>query len=57
MFVAYLVPFAIILHEEAAVFRKTLKRKVDMPAISAVTVAMKLPPRAEKPTTSMERVL
>ncbi|KAF0914491.1 hypothetical protein E2562_028970 [Oryza meyeriana var. granulata] len=52
VFAALLAPFAIVLREEAALFRKTPEEETDTPALSVVTAATK-PPSA----TPMERVL
>uniref|UniRef100_J3NFB6 Uncharacterized protein n=1 Tax=Oryza brachyantha TaxID=4533 RepID=J3NFB6_ORYBR len=58
VFAALLAPFAIVLREEAALFRKTPEEETDTPALSVVTAATKPSPAAvESPATPMERVL
>ncbi|KAL5206126.1 hypothetical protein ABZP36_034335 [Zizania latifolia] len=57
VFAALLAPMAIVLREEAALFRKTPETEADAPALSVVTAAAKPPPAAEMPATPMERAM
>ncbi|KAG8049382.1 hypothetical protein GUJ93_ZPchr0009g1960 [Zizania palustris] len=57
VFAALLAPMAIVLREEAALFRKTPETEADAPALSVVTAAAKPPPAAEMPATPMEKAM